>query len=94
MPISKSLKLSINISKQGKRYVAYSPALDIATSGKSKRDVQSKFMELVEIFFEEIEEKGTFEQVLTDLGWKKVRNVLQPPLVSHQTMNVRIPAFA
>ncbi len=94
MPIPKALKLSINISKQGKRFVAYSPALDISTSGKSKKDVQSKFEELVGLFFEEISEKGTIEQVLIDLGWKKIQNVFQPPVVSHQTMSVRIPALA
>jgi len=94
MPIQSALKLNVSISKQGKRYVAYAPALDITTSGKSERDAQKKFTELVELFLEELSEKGTLEQVLTELGWRKVRNVLQPPATSHQTVSIRVPAFA
>ena len=63
------LNLSVSISKQGKKLVAYSPALDISTSGKNLRDVQKKFAEISSIFFEELQEAGTIEDVLTELGW-------------------------
>lgn len=88
------LNLSVNISKQGKHFVAYSPALDISTSGKSKRNVQKKFGELVQIFFEEITGAGTVEEVLTELGWKKKQSVWNPPQVVSTNIGVRIPAFA
>lgn len=69
-------KLPVTITKQGKRFVAYSPVLDISTSGKSVKDAQKKFGELVNIFIEEIVEAGTLHNVLAELGWKKVQNKL------------------
>lgn len=89
-----SYKLPVLITKHGKRFVAYTPALDISTSGKSEKDVQKKFGELAEIFFEEIEEAGTTHAVLSELGWRKAQKQWQPPEVvsSHSTL-VRVPAL-
>src|SRR3989338_9969398 len=90
-----SLKLSVTITKQGKRFVAYSPALDVSTSGKSTRDVRKKFEELVNIFIEEIMEAGTVHEVLSELGWKKGHKSWSPPqIISSESVGVRIPAFA
>ena len=36
---------------QGTDYVAYTPALDISTFGKSKKEAQQNFEELVNVFF-------------------------------------------
>lgn len=91
--------LSVAISKQGKRFVAYSPALDISTSGKSESEVKRRFTEIVGIFFEELEETGTTEDVLQELGWTKRGNARslsgwKPPVVKTEDMRVRIPAAA
>jgi hypothetical protein len=88
-------KLPITITKQGKRLVAYSPALDLSTSGKSIKDVQKKFSELVFIFLEEIIEAGTVNEVLSELGWKKVQQKWNPPqVISSKSIGVRLPVFA
>ena len=88
-------KLPVTITKQGKRLVAYSPALDVSTSGKSIKDVQKKFSELVYIFLEEIIEAGTVNEVLLELGWKKVQQKWNPPrVISSKSIGVRLPAFA
>jgi len=90
-----SFNLPVVITKQGRRFVAYTPALDISTSGKSQKDVQKKFTELANIFFEEITEEGTTKDVLTELGWKKVQKKWSPPeVVSSKSIGVRIPALA
>lgn len=89
------LNLPVSISKQGKRYVAYSPALDLSTSGKSEKEVKKNFAEIVEIFFDEITEKGTIHDVLTELGWqKKQSNFIPPKLVSQKSMNFSVPMCA
>jgi len=88
------LKLTVNYSKQGKRYVAYAPALDIATSGRTEKEVQKRFNEIVSIFFEELHEAGTTEDVLSELGWKKIKKQWQPPAVETRSYNVKVPAFA
>ncbi|MEK7185421.1 MAG: hypothetical protein AAB726_02255 [Patescibacteria group bacterium] len=63
--------LPVVITKQNKHFVAYTPALDISTSGKSEKDVKKRFVELVNIFLEEIIEKKTVDGVLYELGWEK-----------------------
>jgi predicted RNase H-like HicB family nuclease len=90
-----SFKLPVVITKQGHQYVAYTPALDISTVGKSEKDVQKKFEELVTIFLEEIIEAGTVRQVLTELGWSKKEKAWNPPeVVSTDTIGINIPVFA
>ena len=82
--------LPVDISQQGRRFVAYSPALDITTSGKTKREVKKRFEELIEIFFEELKEAHTLEDVLKELGWKKVRKQWQTPKIIRQSVGVRV----
>lgn len=95
MKINLSYKLPLVITKQGKRFVAYTPALDISTSGKSVKDAQKKFNELAELFFEEIIDEGTVSEVLTELGWQKEKKQWQPPrVVSSTSVGVRVPQFA
>ena len=89
-----SIKLSVVITKQGKSFVAYSPALDISTVGKSERDVRSKFEELVNIFLEEITQAGTMEEVLSELGWRKQQKRWNPPqIISAKSIGVQVPAL-
>ena len=44
------VKLSVEFIKQENRYIAYSPALDLATSGKSLAEVKRRFAEVAELF--------------------------------------------
>lgn len=88
-------KLSVVIMKQGKRFVAHSPALDLSTSGKSEKDARKRFQEIVQVFFEEVIEAGTLKKVLTELGWQMKNNHLEPPtIVSKGSINVRVPIMA
>lgn len=89
-----SFNLPVLITKQNKRFVAYTPALDIATSGKSLRDAKKRFGELAHLFLEEIVEAKTVDHVLSELGWKKVQKVWTPPrVISSQSINLQIPTF-
>ncbi len=76
----KKVKLEVNlplsIIKEGKSYIAYSPALDLSTCGKDYDEVKNRFSELVNIFFEEIIKEGTIDKVLNDLGWKEIKVLL------------------
>ena len=76
---SLSLNLSVSILRQGKSFVAYSPALDISTCGKTETEAKKRFHELVQIFFEELAEAGTTEKVLGDLGWTKKKQEWKSP---------------
>ena len=60
--------LPMLITKQNKRFVAYTPVLDISTSGRTAKEAKVRFTELVNIFLEEIIEAGTVNDVLSELG--------------------------
>ncbi len=76
--------LSISILKESNRFIAYSPAIDLSTSGKTYEEAKKRFDEAASVFFEEIFEQGTLNDVLKDLGWKKIQKKWIPPLVISQ----------
>ena len=79
-----NLSLSVIMIREGNRFIAYSPALDLSTSGKTHKEASKRFKEIANIFFEEIVKQGTLEDVLRDLGWKKTRKKWNPPMVISQ----------
>lgn len=87
-----NVKLSVAIFREGERFVAYSPALDLSTSGETFEQVKHRFDEAAQLFFEEVTKKGMLETVLTELGWQKTVRDWQPPmLVAQEEHEVRIP---
>lgn len=64
-------KLPLTIFKEGDLYVADCPVLEIATAGKTVDEAKIRFNELVQIFFEELIDMGTLDQVLLSCGWQK-----------------------
>ena len=90
-----SFSLPVVITKQGRRFVAYTPALDISTSGKSEKDAKNKFIELTNLFLEELTEAGTIKEVLSELGWTRAEKKWVPPeVVSAKSIGLRIPSFS
>jgi len=88
-----NVQVPVTILKEDKVFVAYSPVLDLSTSGKTFTQVRRRFSEAVQIFFEELNEAGTLDEVLSDLGWKRIARQLMPPLsVTNDLMDVRVPA--
>lgn len=86
-----NLQLPLSIFREGKSFIAYTPALDLSTSGKSYEEVKKRFNEVVAIFFEELVKKGTLAEVLEGLGWQKVKKQWAPPvLVSQEMEKVRL----
>ena len=85
------IKLRVSIFKEGKTFVAYTPALDLSTCGKTYAEVERRFSEAVELFFEELLKKGTLSNVLSDLGWNRERNKWQPPtIVAHKMEKMKV----
>ena len=87
------ISLPVSILREGKKFVAHTPALDLSTSANSFEKVRERFNEIVNIFFEELIKRGTLEDVLQDLGWRKVQRKWTPPVVvSQESQTVRVPA--
>ena len=86
-----STKIPINILvstfKEGDMYIAYSLMLDLSTYAPTFEKAQQRFEEAVQIFFEELDKKGTTDEVLTNLGWEKVNNEWTPPLAVHNEVS-------
>ncbi|MEK7639686.1 MAG: type II toxin-antitoxin system HicB family antitoxin [Patescibacteria group bacterium] len=73
------VNVPLSIFREGKRFVAFTPALDLSTSGKSLAEAKSRFSEAVQLFFEELERMGTVDETLSDLGWHKAERKWQAP---------------
>ncbi|OGM90293.1 hypothetical protein A2755_03835 [Candidatus Wolfebacteria bacterium RIFCSPHIGHO2_01_FULL_48_22] len=80
-------QLPVSFLREGKAYIAYTPALDISTSGRTFAQTQKRFGELVELFFEELMDMGTLETVLLELGWEKQNKKWVPPTVVAQQLH-------
>lgn len=90
-----SYSLPVTIFREGEAFVAYTPALDLSSVGKTEADAKRMFAEAVEAFFEELAVMGTTEAALKDLGWTNSDGKFAPPLVVEQSlMNVMVPSFA
>ena len=87
-----SYKLPVTILKEKKRYVAYSPAIDLSSSGETFSEAQKRFAEASLLFFEEIIEEKTMDDVLSNLGWSKMNKTWKPPMViAQQSETITIP---
>lgn len=79
------ISLPVNVLREGDKFIAYTPALELSTQGNT-------FEEAVLIFFEEIMQEGKMENALNNLGWVQARNKFIPPtMVSTQNETFSIP---
>lgn len=85
--------LPVTFLKEKNRFIAYTPALDLSTSGRSYQEAKKRFEEISHIFFEELVAAGTLEDVLTDMGWTKIQKQWHSPVViGQETEIVQVPA--
>lgn len=90
-PMEFDLALPVIIIREADQYVAYTPALELCTSGESLEEARSNFEEIVVIFFEEISEAGTLDEVLFDLGWEREDHQWMPPeIIAQSTKSIRV----
>lgn len=83
--------LQVSILKEGKRYIAYTPALDFSTSGATYEEAKKRFEEGIQLFFEEMIKRGTLEEALKEYGWQKARTWKPPMIVSQESQEIRVP---
>jgi hypothetical protein len=88
-----NFNLPVSLIKEGTQVIAYTPALDISTVGKDEEQAKERFYELVNIFFADLAENRSIDQVLPELGWVKIAESWNPPEVSNESISVSVPAF-
>ena len=80
--------------KERNSFIAYSPAVDLSTCGRTLEEAKKNFHEALGIFFEECTAMGTLEKALESLGWeKKGRKKWLPPIQVHEE-TIKIPDLA
>lgn len=88
-------ELPVIIFKEGKKFVAYTPALDLSTCGNTFEQVRKRFAEVVDIFFKETLRMGTLEDVLREYGWQKIskpkKQWVPPHVVAEVQQEVKVP---
>lgn len=90
-----SYSLPVTIFREGESLVAYTPVLDLSSSGKTEEEAKQMLFEAVQVFFEELLQMGTLETVLKDLGWTKHKKGFEPPkVVEHSLMSMKVPVGA
>lgn len=97
-PILMEISLPVYFIEENGQVTAHTPALDLATCGKDFDEAKKRFAEIVAIFFEELSEMGTTEEVLEECGWKKVNEKpfkWEPPrIIKHIIENFKVPCPA
>ncbi len=88
-----SSNITVNFLKEGKYFVAYSPALELSAYGETLEKAKKSFTETLGIFLDHLTQAGTLEDELLSLGWERnSKQTLTPPvIVSSQT--IKIPEY-
>lgn len=84
--VLKKIQLLVNIFKSGQVFVAYAPQLDLSTQGTTLEEAQKSLTEIVELFFEEIEDMGTTDEVLASLGW--IKRARKPATIGKRSISI------
>ena len=81
--------------REGETFICYSPAFDLAAHGDSFEDAKRSFAMTLKLFIEEVTKKGTWETVLRECGWEKVKKDWTPPRIIGQEskeIQISVPA--
>ncbi|MBL6938271.1 MAG: hypothetical protein ISR49_10615 [Alphaproteobacteria bacterium] len=62
------IDLPVAFIQEGDQVIAYTPALDISTFGRTEDEAKARFGELVQIFMKDLIESDTVDAVLSELG--------------------------
>jgi len=79
--------LGVIFFREGKKFIAYSPAVDLSSCGNTLTQAKKRFAEALNIFFKETIKMGTLEDVLRDCGWQRVSHPQKhwvPPIIIGQ----------
>ena len=80
------IQFNTEIWKEGEKYVAYSPQLDVSSFGNTSKEAKKNILEAVELFLETATDKGTLKQILEEAGfpfnkfWKAPKIIESAPM--------------
>jgi len=69
-----TVKLLVQVKREGDVFVSRCPALDVYSQGDTADEAERNVVEAVQLFLESCYERGVLEQVLKDCGFHPDRN--------------------
>jgi len=84
----KKVGLTVEFYREGNKFIAYSPTLQLSTCGDTQGQAKRRFEEALSCFLEEAEKMGTLDDILLECGWQKIdrpQKHWQPPIFIGQT---------
>ena len=63
--------IPVQYFKEGDMFIAFAPAVDLSTCGKTFAEAKKNFGEALELFFHECLKRETLFPVLESYGWKR-----------------------
>jgi len=73
------IQFTVQIFKEGRLYVAYTPELDVSSCGGTQAKAKKNLLEAVRLFLEEADKLGALQQILEEAGFVKRKQTLQSP---------------
>ena len=73
------IQFTVQIFKEGRLYVAYTPELDVSSCGGTQAKAKANLLEAVSLFLEEADKMGTLRQILEEAGFVKRKSTFQSP---------------
>ncbi|MBI2094961.1 MAG: hypothetical protein HYT89_02205 [Candidatus Omnitrophica bacterium] len=93
--ITVKTQIPIFYLKEGKHFICYTPAFDLAASGETLEDAKKSFDTSYQLIIEETVKNGTVEEMLQNYGWTKVKNKWSTPqVVGQESKDIQIPVHA
>jgi len=71
--INLTVRLEIATKRDGDKWIAWCPPLDVYSQGGSRRDAIASLKEAVELWFESCIQRGVLEKALREVGFKRVK---------------------
>ena len=70
---------TVHIFKEGKKYVAYVPELDLSSCGETEDEARKNIQDAVRGFLETSAEMGTLDEILEEAGYRREGETWKPP---------------
>lgn len=74
MVLTYKTTLPILLAKEDGMIVAYTPALNLGSCGRTQSEAVRRLGYAIKLFFSELVEMGTLDKALKELGWRAAEN--------------------
>lgn len=90
---ARGITFTVQVWKDGRAYVAYTPDLDVSSCGDTLAQAKSRLRQAVELFLEEAAAMGTLDEILSEAGFEKRGGMFRPRrILAREKVRLAVPA--